>query len=223
MISIAVVAHVKRETMANQLASDVEADFPPFFDDGTLGVNGNHTRVWQHLANTNSDWAICLEDDAIPTPGFRTQAAAALTATPTDVVSFYLGTGRPVWMELAGRGSAKKLQPLIREAVQTATSTGACFITAPKLFHAVAVAIRTPLIPSMLTHVKNSPQAIDFAIGDWCTTQGHTVAYTVPSLCDHHDTETVITRHHDGQPRLHPRKAHHFGTRDTWNSKTVEL
>lgn len=220
MIAIGVVSHIKREAMATQLASDVEADFPPFIDDGTLGCEGNHRRVWTALADTDSEWCLVLEDDALPVQGFRTQVAAALTATPTDVVSLYLGTGRPVWFEMGGRGSAQRLQPLIARTLDT---TQACYLTAPKLFHAVAVAIRTPLVPSMLRHTEHSPKPIDFAIGDWCISEGHTVAYTHPSLVDHLDEDTVITKHHDGEPRLQPRKAHRIGKRTTWHPSVTEI
>lgn len=223
MIAIGVVAHVKRETMAKELASTVEADFPPFVDDGTLGCSTNHRRVWAHLAAAGSEWGLALEDDAVPVPGFRDQLHQALAASPCDVVSLYLGSGRPIWFEMAGRGSAQKLQPLIRQAVDTAHAEDASFILAPKLFHAVAVAIRTPLIPSMLSSVQRSPKPIDFAIGDWCVAEGHTVAYTSPSLVDHDDTETVIPKHPDGEPRREPRKAHHVGTRTTWTSRSVDI
>lgn len=221
MITTAVVAHVKREAMAKQLAVDVEADV--FMDDGTLGCEQNHRRAWEHLAHAKTEFALVLEDDAIPVPDFTHQAIQALAVAPSDVVSLYLGTGRPIWFELAGRGSAQRLQPLIRDAVNQAHTEQACFITAPKLFHGVAVAIRTPLIGSMLTHTRVSPKPIDFAIGDWCVTEGHTVAYTVPSLCNHDDGPTVIRTHPDGEPRMAPRTAHMFGGRITWTSKAVEL
>lgn len=220
---IGIVGHVQRLDMVQALAGSTGAEYVSV-DDGTLGCDGNHRKVWSHLAeHCVDDWAVVLEDDAQPVEGFRAQASQALAATPTNVVSFYLGTGRPIWFEMAGRGSAQKLQPLIHKAVDTAKAEDASFILAPKLFHAVAVAIRTPLIPSMLSSVQRSPKPIDFAIGDWCVAEGHTVAYTTPSLVDHDDTETVIPRHPDGEPRLQPRKAHRVGTRTMWTSRSVDI
>ena len=66
-------------------------------DDGTLGCTGNHRRAWNwHAANTTTDWALILEDDAQPVAGFAEQAAAALSVAPAPIVSFYLGKRYPV-------------------------------------------------------------------------------------------------------------------------------
>lgn len=221
---IGVVAHIKRQAMAEQLADQVRADYVGV-DDGALGAEKNHLHVWKWLTD-NSDGAdhlVVLEDDAVPCDDFRTQLDQALAVAPSPVVSFYLGTSRPVWIELAGRGSAQRVQPLIKAAVVAADTAGASFITAPKLFHAVAVAIRTDLIPAMVEATAGSRDPIDAAIGRWCDSEGHTVSYTYPSLVDHLDQATVIRRHLDGEPRTMPRKAYRVGTRGTWTTKTVDM
>lgn len=222
MIAIGVVAHTTRLSQAEALADQVDADYMSV-DDGTLGCDGNHRAVWAHLAHLGAEWSVVIEDDAIPVPDFRAQLGKVLAVSPSPVVSLYLGTARPVWIELAGRGSAQRAQPLVRQAVAEAEVKGASFITAPKLMHAVAVAIRTDLIAAMLDATAETLDPIDAAIGKWCSTVGHTVAYSYPSLVDHYDGPTVIRRHPDGEPRLEPRKAYKLGTRGTWTTRTVEI
>ena len=221
-VAIAIVAHTKRAEQAHQLMDTVGAQYLSM-DDGTLGCTANHIRCWTYLAKQPTEWSLVLEDDAQPIHGFRDQLDLALDAAPTEVVSLYLGRERPVWMEFGGRGSAQRVQPVIIKALARADEQGASFITAPKLLHAVAVAVRTNLIDSMLKHVQESKQPIDFAIGDWCTANHHQVAYTYPSLCDHEDGPTVIRRHPDGEPRHQPRKAHKVGTADAWTKRSVTL
>lgn len=221
-IAIGIVGHNKRGDQAAELMHTVGAAYRSV-DNGTRGCDHNHRRVWDRLSRYDTTWSICLEDDAVPANGFTDQLEQALTHSPCDVVSLYLGTSRPVWYQTRGDRAARKLQPLIAEAIEKADAEGASFITAPKLFHGVAVAIRTPLVPSMLDYVSASKKPIDYAISDWCETEGHTIAYSCPSICDHRDEPSVITRHPDGQPRNKPRVAHRYGARDTWNSKAVTL
>lgn len=221
-IAIGVVSHNKRGDQAAELMHTVGAVYRSV-DNGRRGCDQNHRRVWDRLARYNTDWTLCLEDDAAPVDGFTDQLEQALAHSPCDVVSLYLGTSRPVWYQPCGQRSARKLQPLITEAITKAEQQDASYITSPKLFHAVAVAIRTHLVPSMLDYVSASKKPIDYAISDWCEAEGHTIAYCVPSICDHRDEPSVITRHPDGQPRNKPRIAHRHGTRDTWTTKAVTL
>ncbi|QZH58865.1 hypothetical protein K1X22_21805 [Mycolicibacterium farcinogenes] len=50
---------------------------------------------------------------------------------------------------------------------------------------------------------------IDEAITQWAKKQDIGIAYTVPSLVDHRDEETV-TQHPDGITRTRPRRAVRF-------------
>jgi hypothetical protein len=183
--------------------------------------------VWSWLLehNADSDWLLALEDDSVPTADFNRQLEMVLDAGPTPVVSLYLGTSRPVWYQPQGQRSATKLQPLLRERVAQADVEGASFITAPQLFHGVAVAIRTELVPSMLdfTSMKDPKRPFDYAVSDWCENEDHTVAYAQPSIVDHEDGPSVAV-HQDREPRLKPRKAYRLGGRQTWDgTRIVEL
>jgi hypothetical protein len=211
LIPIGIVAHINRTAMAEHLADTVDGRI--FYDDGTLGCDRNHRQVWQHHAgNPTGEWAISLEDDAVPVPGFLDQLDHALEVAPAPIVSLYLGSSRPLggW------------QQQIKQAILDIRRTNACWITSTHLLHAVGVAIRTPLLPSLLEWLPRISLPIDEAITIWATTYGHCVAYTWPSLIDHADEPSLVD-HPDGKPRQNPRIAWHTGTRQAWNAKHVAM
>lgn len=219
---IAVVAHTKRAEQAHALQEQVGAVFL-HMDDGTHGVEASHRRCWEYLATQDSDWSVVLEDDAEPISDFNNQLEQVLTAAPTDVVSLYLGSARPVWFQPQGQPSARKLQPILRDAVAKAEVQGASFITAPQLFHGVAVAIRTELVPAMLDLTADSTRPIDYRISDWCENEHIRVSYPSPSLCDHLDDVSVAV-HADREPRLYARKAYKVGGRGSWDgTRTIDI
>jgi hypothetical protein len=207
--SIGIVAHERRTEQANELAATVNAD-KVFWDDGRLKCEGNHKQAWQWMADNNQNpWSVVLEDDAIPCDDFRNQLAQALEAAPTPVVSLYLGRSRP-----------QHWQALIDIAYKQAKGEDASWITGQHLLHAVGVAIRTDLIPHMLRHVNQPP--IDTTIGTWARTNGHDIAYTLPSLVNHDDGPTLI-HHPDGDKRNPGRVAWWHGTRSPWTNRSVDL
>src|SRR5512139_644190 len=210
-VCIGVVAHTSRKTMAEQLAEQVSAATVAV-DDGRLGCRGNHLQVWKYLAAHDSDWTVVLEDDAVPVDDFRHQLHQALTHTPCPVTSLYLGTGRPPhW------------QTRIRDAVAKAHANDASYIVTTHLLHAVAAAVKTPLIPHMLAHIEAKQYLpIDEAISQWAKRAGHSIAYTMPSICQHHDGPTLV-KHRDGSPRNKPRKAWTVGVRTTWTAQAVTM
>lgn len=204
--ALGIVAHTARAEHAQQLAATTNADYLSM-DTGTLGCDGNHRKVWQHLAELDTEWSIILEDDAIPCNNWHDNLTQALTLAPTPIVSFYLGTSNPThW------------QRFIRTAITRAEQHQAAWIVGPALIHAVAYAMRTELIAPFLAH--HTQQPIDQAITTWARGK-HQVAYTHPSMVDHRDEPTLFA-HPDGMPRSKPRVAHRHG-QPQWNTRTVNL
>ncbi|DAZ90334.1 glycosyltransferase family 25 protein [Mycobacteroides abscessus] len=226
-INIGIVGHVDRVEETQALAEQVNASTVAI-DDGSLGCEANHQRVWQMLTIGDSDWSVVLEDDAQPVEGFRQQLESALTVAPTSVVSLYLGKGRPEFAQTELRKFAKAYPP--------EKDYAPCWFVSEVLLHAVGIAMRTELIPEMLEHLRQPPAvflAQDEAIGHWARHRGHSIGYTWPSLVNHADTPTVIDEHPDGVPRgprvidgqivVTPRRGWQVGTRDTWTHHHVEL
>lgn len=212
---IGIVAHIDRLYEAEALADTVNADYINV-DDGTLGCNANHKRVWKHLhLHATGEWLIVLEDDAVPVNDFLDQAHAALAQAPTPVVSFYLGRHHIPTLDV----ERDKQQAILK-----AEAADASWITSPHLHHAVAVAVRTTYAESMLQHLNGLPDffPIDEAIGHWARNNGIDISYTWPSLVDHADMPTLF-RHHDKLPRPPGRVAYRTGTRSTWTDRAVTM
>ncbi|WP_201787835.1 hypothetical protein [Klebsiella pneumoniae] len=74
----------------------------------------------------------------------------------------------------------------------------------------------------MLNQLPNG-KPIDEAISAWARHQGHTIAYTWPSLIDHADETPMIATRNDNQPRPPGRVAWQHGTRDTWTTDTQPI
>lgn len=180
-------------------------------DNGTLGCSGNHYKTWTYLAQSPTQWGVCIEDDAKPVEGFTHQLEQALTVAPTPIVSLYLGQGQPL-----------QWQARIRQAIHAAEQDDACWIVGKRLLYGVAVCIRTDLIPSMLAGIETSTRPIDLAIRDWAVEAGHDICFPTPSLVDHADGPTLITDRTDTSRDMQ-RTAWRTGTRDRWTSKTVNL
>jgi GR25 family glycosyltransferase involved in LPS biosynthesis len=211
---IGIVAHTARLDQANALADTVNATYISV-DDGTLGCNANHKKVWTHLAEQSTEWSIVLEDDAIPVDNFLDQATQALAAAPGPIVSFYLGKHHIPQLDI---------EQDKQQAIARADAADAHWITGRHLFHAVAVAVRTDHTRPMLNHLNQLPDffPIDEAICHWANNNFIDISYTWPSLIDHADLPTLF-RHHDKLPRPPGRVAYRTGTRDTWTDKAVTL
>lgn len=213
-MKIGVVAHFSRSKQYAWLRREVGADYCGI-DYGDIGSTDNHRRVWRHMKHivAQDEWAVVLEDDAMPVKRFRQHAQAALDCAPAEVVSFYLGRLRP-----------PQWQERISQALAVAKHSGASWILSDAMIHAVAVAICGPeMIDRMLigTSVQGSwPH--DQAMTYWLRRYSHEVAYTVPSLVNHGDLPTVI-EHPDGDGREIGRVAWDFGTRETWNRSCIVL
>lgn len=202
-ISVGVVSDVRRQEMGTRLADLVDADFL-VADDGSLGCTGNHIAAWRQHAKNPAEWNLNLEDDAVPVDEFRDQLQKALNVAPAPIVSLYLGGG------YIGDN-------LVRALLKDARKLGSNWAVAEgAVRHAVALAVRGEILSPMIEHLERQTGAVDSTIGSWAKRNSHRVAYSLPSLVDHADEKSLVTKH-----RRSPRRAFETGGREEWCSKLI--
>lgn len=183
-----VIGHHARRRQAEALASAVGAHL--LIDEGYAGANANHLRALR-WATEQSDRVIIIEDDAIPVTGFAELVGEWLNRFPDDMLSFYLGTGRP-----------PQYQMQIAERLIVADKTQADYITLPRLIHGVCYSVPPQHIERVLSRWDSSKPA-DYAVGD---AYGGAVVYPCYSLVDHADG-VPVERHPDSAQRTERRRA----------------
>lgn len=184
-VKVLVTAHTSRIEAAKKLCEQFDAAM--FLDDGTLGEPGNTRAALRWAETQDASHIIILQDDAQPVDGFLELAAAAIAERPQHVISYYLGTGRPLQDRFA---------PLVAEA----DSTGARWIDFTRLVWGVAWSIPTSHLRSLnawLDARQSTPT--DTETGHWTRFNRIPVTHTWPSLADHADNGSLI--HNRDEPR----------------------
>ncbi len=187
-IKFVVVGHHARRHQAEQLAWSLRAHL--LMDEGEHGANWNHHRALQ-WASEQACRVVILEDDALLVDGFRNKASEWLARFPDDLISFYLGTGRPPQYQLE-----------IATKLIDADKRQADYITINRLIHGVCYSVPQPKLKHVISRWNHGTPA-DYAVGDAC---GGAVVYPCYSLVDHADV-TTVERHPDNTIRTERRKA----------------
>lgn len=187
-VKFVVVGHHARREQAERLADYLGAHL--LVDEHDRGANWNHRRALE-WAGDQPCRVVVLEDDAMPVAGFEEKVALWLSLFPEDMLSFYLGTGRP-----------PQYQMLIAERLIVADKARVDYIALPKLIHGVCYSVPSSHIARVLANWDSGKPA-DYAVGDaW----GGAVIYPCWSLVDHADGEPV-EQHPDAVPRTERRRA----------------
>lgn len=206
-LSIAIVAHPSRARMARRLSRQL-GDAPIAMDTDGIGAGKNHDRALILADQTEAEWALIVEEDALPIPDFLTHAEAALASAPTPIASLYCGKSRP---------------PQYQARIARALTTDPHWLLAPTLLHCVCVAIRQDVVTPLLTAIETVRLDADQRIGRGAQRIGiRQIAHSNPSLVQHQDGPTLIA-HRDGQPRRTPRVAWAVGSRERWTTEAVPL
>lgn len=221
IFSIGIVAHYSRHDRAQNLSDAVGAEVITV-DNGGVGAGANHELCYEWLAETNAPWSIVLEDDAVPCKGFRDQLHSVLRASPTPLLSLFLGRARPPhW------------QPSIARVI-----TGDHhFLLGSELLHHVGVAVRTDLIGELLGFIRADRDyrkgrlPIDEAIGRYARSTNTPVGYCHPSIVDHENRLPTVITHHLSQHKADTgqrgtaevRTAWAFGVRRSWQPLTAAI
>lgn len=212
-MSVAIIAHPARSTLANALAEKAGAD-TICWDSTNMGCEENHLAAWRWHKDSPDKWSVVLEDDTFVVPGFPDQLRQVLSTAPSPVVSLYLGRGHP-------HGGVADWQNRISAKI----ASEVCWLTAESLLSGQGYAILTSLIPDMLSVVTPLAEEmpIDEAISWWCQERNILVAHCRPSIVNHRDEQPLIQQRHDGQPRTADRVAWLFDSRDRWDDSTTHL
>ncbi|KAB8308230.1 hypothetical protein EH227_15460 [Rouxiella chamberiensis] len=197
MIKFCVVGHHKRRDMAMRLADSLDAHL--FIDEEHHGANWNHRRAIE-WARQQDCRVVIMEDDAQPLPGFTDSVREWLARFPDNLISFYLGTGRP-----------PQYQQQIAARLIDADKRRDDYITMDRLIHGVCY---SPPVSGLSRIMQNwnRTKAADYAVGD---ALGGKVVYPCYSLVDHADGVTV-ERHPDNQPRAERRRAWRLALFPAW-------
>ncbi|MGC0994706.1 hypothetical protein WKH05_14130 [Pantoea agglomerans] len=187
-IKFVVVGHNTRRHQAEQLADLLNAHL--LIDEGQHGANWNHRRAIE-WASQQQCRVVIIEDDAVLVNGFTEKVTAWLSRFPDELLSFYLGTGRP-----------PQYQSEIAGMLVEADRTNGDYIAMSKLIHGVCYSLPVNKVQQVLSR-WNQTLAADYAVGD---AFGSRVIYPCYSLVDHADTPTV-ERHPDNEPRTERRRA----------------
>jgi len=184
-----IVGHHSRREQAEKLAYSLDALV--FMDHETHGSNWNHNRALE-WASEQSERVVILEDDALPVKGFDYLVQDWLDRFPDNIISFYLGTGRPPHkqMEIAMRlidSDKYKLD----------------YITMNRLLHGVCYSVPQHFLNRILSN-WDTMKGADYAISD--SYKGR-VIYPTFSLVDHADQDIV---------EIHPDKAKRTERRKAW-------
>jgi hypothetical protein len=192
-VAIGVMSHPDREAWVRELIQRGLAD-TVVTDHHGWGENVTGNMTWQLLAQTGAEWAIVLQDDALPVQNFREHATEALASVSifAGAVSFYVGTSRPI-----------SVQAGLAEAMAHADENLIPWLYSERMLWGVAVAMRVADIPSYLEYSELHPNELyDTRIGNWVvTSRGKSVWYTHPSLVDHRDGPSLLHAHSTELPR----------------------
>lgn len=157
-----------------------------YMDCANSGALHSHTQALK-VAEATGERCIIMEDDAIPVVGFADKAQAWCDRFPDDLISFYLGTGRPVSM-----------QGYVDDLI---ARTDTDFIAIDRLLlHGVCYSLPVAAVSGVLERLRQMdghiPEA-DYAVGAGF---GGRVIYPVESLVDHRDQGSA-EKHPDGEAR----------------------
>ena len=188
------MAHPKRKDRAELLYSKLIT--MPFSSVKIVYDNKNNEwdtgkRSW--LSHNDSDWSIVIQDDAVIGNSFYKNIESALNNIPSKtLVSFYVGKVRPY-------------SDRVQKAVNDAIFDNISWIRFNTLLWGVCSAIPTKNVKAIIEYVDNMHLPYDNKIGQFFKSNHLPVYYTVPSLVDHKDDDTLT-----GHVTKQKRTAHNF-------------
>lgn len=204
-VTIAVVGHHTRRNQAEDLAAHLGAHLE--VDDGTRGLIPNHQAAWTWAAQQDTDWALILQDDALPCQDFTWHLHNAVDNAPSPgIISLYAGTDK--------RAITRRLGT----ATQKAIRTGRAWVTTHRVAHGVALAAPTAWAHEIADALTDPRAAYDDTLNQWAKDRLISTHYTAGSLINHHPGPSLLGHDHRGN-----RQAHAPRPPAQWNTQAVTL
>ncbi|QNJ57159.1 glucosyltransferase [Gordonia phage Rabbitrun] len=217
--------------MATKLAAELY--YSPVFVDYDLNPTLAHAHAWEsgyHDRDHDDEWVGVIEDDAIladtPWVGgswgdgrkFIPPGGGALermlSDAPTDIVSGYLGTGRP-------QSNQEDI------AITLHMDPDPVWLIHHRVRHHVAVFMRAKLVPRAVEHMRRNPNIpCDEALSIWAQQAFQPVSYCFPCMFDHDDG--VLPAVQKEQRRITvddftPRRAWEVGVREEYPASNARF
>ena len=182
-LSITIMAHPERKDWAEELSQQLNA---PIVYDQKNNIWDTCRRSWLSMVDSESEYSLVLQDDAILCTDFINIAEKVLNR---DLIySFYAGN------LLAGR-------------LKQAQSQGDDILITNMIFNEVAICMPTKYISEMIEYCDKREATTDQEIGKWARQRGIKICNTIPSLVDHRDTDSIFRRNYKLEPYKKPRRA----------------
>lgn len=180
-LEVKIITHPIREERADRLAEIIALHAPVtiYVDDDGAGAKANHLTALSEPSPASH--VLILEDDAIPCEGWYQWVLKWISQAPTALISFYLGSGRPVFAQ-------RNVDLLLKDmALQPEAS-----ISLPRLLHGVAYCV--PAFSSKgFQEAQVITQQADKAVGEiWKSLAIGPIIYPIYSAFEHDDLPSVI-------------------------------
>ena len=191
-LQIAIMAHPRRSQFVPYLLKRLGHSTPVIYDQKS-NIWDTCRRAWlaglEAAQENGASHVAVVQDDALVCDGFRKQAEDFIAKHPGEYVySFYAG---------------KMLATRIREARRKRRD----YVEGGFIFNEVALCLSVDVIERMVAYCDERGATTDQDITKWMKTARHTVLYSVPSLIDHRDTESLYEEIYKKPKFSKPRKA----------------
>jgi len=171
MLSVAIMAHPKREAFVDKLKPLLPQATVVWDRENDRWDTGRRSMMAYDEA---ADWHLVVQDDAILCDRFLPTVTRALASVPLEhPVSFYTGRVRPY-------------ARFVKDAVASAQAAGLTWFQMRGPLWGVAVAVPVHLIQRMVQESDGIPiPNYDMRMAQWFQDQGIQCWYSVPSLVNH--------------------------------------
>jgi len=177
------MAHPSREKYIPYLLEKL-GDVPVIYDQKN-NIWDTCRRAWLAI-DKSAEYGLVIQDDAIVCDNFHERAEALLDGD--FVYSFFAGH-------------------LLATRVRHAINRKKRYVESGQIFNEIALCMRTSHIDGMVRFCDEREAQTDQDISKWARACRIKIRYTIPSLIDHRDEESLFQKNYNRPAWSRPRKA----------------